>query len=118
MNNDRLRTKQPEYFKRVDLFYAVCQLLGSYHFKAPVRKYILEIFDMRFTPELLQQLDEVGNATEAPPSDGAKQQAKGSTENTDSSEQKSDAPGADTRKGSVVITERPEPRVQKIGFDV
>ncbi|KAI9498276.1 Rapamycin-insensitive companion of mTOR, middle domain-containing protein [Zychaea mexicana] len=58
-NLAKLRYKCPDHFKRVDLFYCVCQLLGSYHFRTPVRKYILEIFEMRFTPELLQELDEV-----------------------------------------------------------
>ena len=60
----RLRQKHSDHFKRVDLFYCVCQLLGSYHFRTPVRKYILEIFDMRFTPELLQELDNAAMADE------------------------------------------------------
>ncbi|OAD74296.1 hypothetical protein PHYBLDRAFT_111901, partial [Phycomyces blakesleeanus NRRL 1555(-)] len=58
-NLAKLRQRYPESFQRVDLYYAVCQLLGSYHFRSPVRKYVLEIFDMRFTPELLQGLDDV-----------------------------------------------------------
>ncbi|KAI7853777.1 Rapamycin-insensitive companion of mTOR, middle domain-containing protein [Circinella umbellata] len=63
-NLAKLRQKHPNHFKRVDLFYCVCQLLGSYHFRTPVRKYILEIFDMRFTPELLQELDSVAMVDE------------------------------------------------------
>ncbi|KAI8874556.1 hypothetical protein K501DRAFT_281212, partial [Backusella circina FSU 941] len=31
----------------------------SYHFRSPVRKYVLEIFDMRFTAELLEELDQL-----------------------------------------------------------
>ncbi|SAL99279.1 hypothetical protein [Absidia glauca] len=56
-NLAKLRQKHGDYFKNVQLYYSVCQLLGSYHFRSPVRKYILEAFDMRFTPELLQELD-------------------------------------------------------------
>lgn len=55
----RLRQVYPDSFKRVDLYYSVCQLLGSYHFRLPVRKYVLEIFEMRFTSELLQELDDL-----------------------------------------------------------
>lgn len=47
----------------MDLYYSVCQLLGSYHFRSPVRKYVLEIFDMRFTTELLKELDEISATT-------------------------------------------------------
>lgn len=43
----------------MDLYYSVCQLLGSYHFRSPVRKYVLEKFDMRFTTDLLKELDEI-----------------------------------------------------------
>lgn len=64
MNNIyRLRQFYPDSFKRVDLYYSVCQLLGSYHFRSPVRKYVLEIFDMRFTTELLKELDEISATT-------------------------------------------------------
>lgn len=59
----RLKQVYPESFKRVDLYYSVCQLLGSYHFRSPVRKYVLEIFDMRFTTELLKELDEISATT-------------------------------------------------------
>jgi rapamycin-insensitive companion of mTOR len=59
----RLRQLYPDSFKRVDLYYSVCQLLGSYHFRSPVRKYVLEIFDMRFTTELLKELDEISATT-------------------------------------------------------
>ncbi|GAA5806120.1 hypothetical protein HPULCUR_011649 [Helicostylum pulchrum] len=62
-NLARLKQVYPESFKRVDLYYSVCQLLGSYHFRSPVRKYVLEIFDMRFTTELLQELDQISATT-------------------------------------------------------
>lgn len=53
----RIRYRHPEHFRRVDVFYAVCQYMGSYHFRLPSRKYILDFFEMRFDPSLLQQLD-------------------------------------------------------------
>ncbi|KAI8987675.1 Rapamycin-insensitive companion of mTOR, N-term-domain-containing protein [Mycotypha africana] len=58
-NLARLRHLYPESFKRIDLYYSVCQLLGSYHFRSTVRKYILEIFDVKFTSESLAELDEL-----------------------------------------------------------
>ncbi|RCI05307.1 hypothetical protein CU098_010819 [Rhizopus stolonifer] len=60
-NLAKLKQVYPDAFKRVDLYYSVCQLLGSYHFRSPVRKYVLEIFDMRFTTELLKELDEISS---------------------------------------------------------
>ncbi|KAG0172866.1 hypothetical protein DFQ28_009870 [Apophysomyces sp. BC1034] len=63
-NLAKVRQRFPEYFRRVDLYYSVCQLLGSYHFRLPVRKYVLEIFDMRFTPELLHELDTISASVE------------------------------------------------------
>ncbi|KAI8088648.1 Rapamycin-insensitive companion of mTOR, N-term-domain-containing protein [Halteromyces radiatus] len=65
-NLRKLRQKHPDYFKNVQLYYSVCQLLGSYHFRSPVRKFILEAFDMRFTPELLQELDDLAVKMEEP----------------------------------------------------
>ncbi|KAI7903798.1 Rapamycin-insensitive companion of mTOR, N-term-domain-containing protein [Cokeromyces recurvatus] len=62
-NLAKLRQLYPEYFKKVNLYYSVCQLLGSYHFRSPVRKYVLEIFDMKFTTELLQELDDIAATT-------------------------------------------------------
>lgn len=62
-NLARLKQFYPDSFKRVDLYYSVCQLLGSYHFRSPVRKYVLEIFDMRFTTELLKELDDISATT-------------------------------------------------------
>ncbi|CAO3591777.1 unnamed protein product [Absidia cylindrospora] len=56
-NLAKLRHRHGDYFRNVQLYYSVCQLLGSYHFRSPVRKYILDAFDMRFTPELLEELD-------------------------------------------------------------
>ncbi|KAI9257881.1 Rapamycin-insensitive companion of mTOR, middle domain-containing protein [Sporodiniella umbellata] len=62
-NLTRLKQTYPEHFKRVDIYYSVCELLGSYHFRTPVRKYILDIFDMRFTNELLQSLDDLSTTS-------------------------------------------------------
>ncbi|CAO3594443.1 unnamed protein product [Absidia cylindrospora] len=73
-NLAKLRQRHNDYFKDVRLYYSVCQLLGSYHFRSPVRKYILEAFDMQFTTELLDELD-----TLATNMDEQKRQEKSST---------------------------------------
>lgn len=73
---------------------------------------------MRFTPELLQQLDDIGNATESNPTHDREQQTKESNEMTESSEQKKDKQEPDSRKDSVVVSERLEPRVEKVGFEL
>ncbi|ORZ19033.1 Rapamycin-insensitive companion of mTOR, N-term-domain-containing protein [Absidia repens] len=73
-NLAKLRQRHNDYFKDVRLYYSVCQLLGSYHFRSPVRKYILEAFDMQFTTELLDELD-----TLATKMDEQKRQEKSST---------------------------------------
>ncbi|KAI9307439.1 Rapamycin-insensitive companion of mTOR, N-term-domain-containing protein [Cunninghamella echinulata] len=63
-NLAKLRQQHGDYFKNVELYYSVCQLLGSYHFRLPVRKYILEAFDMRFTPDMLKKLDNLVQSME------------------------------------------------------
>ncbi|ORX62115.1 hypothetical protein DM01DRAFT_1298682 [Hesseltinella vesiculosa] len=56
-NLAKLRQLHVDHFKSVPLFYSVCQLLGSYHFRSSVRKYILEAFDIRFSHEAFDALD-------------------------------------------------------------
>ncbi|KAI9485740.1 MAG: Rapamycin-insensitive companion of mTOR, N-term-domain-containing protein [Benjaminiella poitrasii] len=113
-NLAKLRQSHPEYFKRVDLYYSVCQLFGSYHFRSPVRKYVLEIFDMRFTTELLQELDDIATTTAA---------CVAFTTTNDSMLQK--IPDTTTALSSIdnstnkdVVQETLEPKIKQVGFHV
>lgn len=113
----RLRQRHPDYFKRTDLFYCVCQYLGSYHFRAPVRKYILEIFDMRFTTELLEELDNVAQrpatTSHSDQGDDVQSEAPPSPDDDDRPERKLEP---DNKKA--VPQETLEPKCKKVGFDV
>ncbi|KAI9321769.1 Rapamycin-insensitive companion of mTOR, middle domain-containing protein [Dichotomocladium elegans] len=131
-NLAKLRQRHPDYFRKVDLFYCVCQLLGSYHFRAPVRKYILDIFDMRFTPSLLLELDAVAHHPSSPRASSTEDQQQRSTsplphtpdciENNDDRppqpqlllSEKSDGPFKEER----VVVETLVPKCKKIGFHV
>ncbi|PHZ16464.1 uncharacterized protein RHIMIDRAFT_62286 [Rhizopus microsporus ATCC 52813] len=107
-NLAKLKQTHPESFKRVDLYYSVCQLLGSYHFRSPVRKYVLDIFDMRFTSELLKTLDDISAHTKTTNSIPFTMQ-----------------PSSTSSLNSITTThtvnipqEKLEPKVKKVGFHV
>lgn len=54
---NRMKQRYPDYFKRIPLFYSAMQLIGSYHYRFPVRRYIVEMFDIRFNVDSLAVLD-------------------------------------------------------------
>jgi rapamycin-insensitive companion of mTOR len=114
----RLRQFYPDSFKRVDLYYSVCQLLGSYHFRSPVRKYVLEIFDMRFTTELLHELDEISATT-------TQCITFTCTNNSDTDEKHKVTPSNTTNSTSAIMNpndkipkEKLEPKNVKLGFHI
>ncbi|KAF7728197.1 hypothetical protein EC973_006591 [Apophysomyces ossiformis] len=110
-NLAKIRQRFPEYFKRVDLYYSVCQLLGSYHFRLPVRKYVLEIFDMRFTPELLDDLDAISASADTHEEHRVIMNGKEETEET-SMQERLDSYDMN------VPQEKLEPKCVKMGFHV
>ncbi|KAI8394190.1 Rapamycin-insensitive companion of mTOR, N-term-domain-containing protein [Radiomyces spectabilis] len=116
-NLARLRQRYPDHFKRVDLYYSVCQLLGSYHFRSPVRKYVLDIFEMRFTPEQLLVLDEVAGSIGTP--------GTGETANTNENPTTKDEANEDVKKSNLgldpqakVQQEKLEARKVQLGFQI
>ncbi|OAD02912.1 hypothetical protein MUCCIDRAFT_143465 [Mucor lusitanicus CBS 277.49] len=113
-NLARLKQVYPDSFKRVDLYYSVCQLLGSYHFRSPVRKYVLEIFEMRFTSELLQELDDLSatitQSTSCIPFT--------TTTSSDKSFQKPSTSAAITNPNDSIPQEKLEAKTKMMGFHV
>ncbi|GAN00739.1 cytosolic regulator pianissimo [Mucor ambiguus] len=113
-NLARLKQVYPDSFKRVDLYYSVCQLLGSYHFRSPVRKYVLEIFEMRFTSELLQELDDLSaNITQSTSCIPFT-----TTTSSDKSFQKPSTPAAIINPNDSIPQEKLEAKVKTMGFHV
>ncbi|RUS19260.1 hypothetical protein BC937DRAFT_87759 [Endogone sp. FLAS-F59071] len=53
----KMKQRYPDYFKRIPLFYSAMQLISSYHYRFPVRRYIVEMFDIRFNADSLTILD-------------------------------------------------------------
>lgn len=97
----------------MDLYYSVCQLLGSYHFRSPVRKYVLEIFDMRFTTELLKELDDTSTTITS----SAACITFTTTTSNDKSFQKT-ATSSIPNPNANVPQEKLEPLYKKLGFHV
>lgn len=55
-----MKHRYPEHFTRLNLYYAAVQLIGAYHYRFPIRKFILEIFEVKFDADALRVLDAVG----------------------------------------------------------
>ncbi|RUS25161.1 hypothetical protein BC938DRAFT_472546 [Jimgerdemannia flammicorona] len=55
----KMKQRYPDYFKRLPLFHLAMQLIGSYHYRFEVRKYIVEMFDIRFDLHQLAVLDAI-----------------------------------------------------------
>ncbi|ODO05811.1 hypothetical protein I350_04872 [Cryptococcus amylolentus CBS 6273] len=57
MNNlKRIRTRHPKYFSSVTLFHRALQTISTNHFQAPVRRFILELFEVKLDRHALIQL--------------------------------------------------------------
>ncbi|KAF9918100.1 hypothetical protein BX616_010197 [Lobosporangium transversale] len=58
----KIKTEHPTYFGSLPLYMAVIELLGHYHFRLPVRRFILGLFDMKFEGSMWERLDSLGSA--------------------------------------------------------
>ncbi|EIW69328.1 hypothetical protein TREMEDRAFT_30887 [Tremella mesenterica DSM 1558] len=57
MNNlKRIRTRQPRHFSSLPLFHRALHIISHNHYQAPVRKFVLDLFDISLTPETLTAL--------------------------------------------------------------
>lgn len=59
----RLKQKNPNIFGSKPLFYRAIQLLTTSHFRASVRSYILELFDVPLTVKTAEEVLAAGEAT-------------------------------------------------------
>lgn len=53
----RIKAEHPAYFTSLALFGGVLNLLGYYHFRLPVRRFILGLFDIKFEGAMWDRLD-------------------------------------------------------------
>ncbi|KAG0239686.1 hypothetical protein BGW41_007569 [Actinomortierella wolfii] len=59
----KLKTECPTYFSSLTLYSAVMQILGHYHYRLPVRRFILGLFDIRLEGSaMLDRLDQIGQS--------------------------------------------------------
>lgn len=52
----RIRNKQPRYFSSLSLFHRAARRISSNHYQAPVRRFILDLFDVPLDTDTLGQL--------------------------------------------------------------
>ncbi|KAG0047318.1 hypothetical protein BGZ83_007616 [Gryganskiella cystojenkinii] len=53
----RIKQEHPTYFTSLPVYSAVLDLLGYYHFRLPVRRFILGLFDIKFEGTVWDRLD-------------------------------------------------------------
>ncbi|WVW80639.1 hypothetical protein I302_102625 [Kwoniella bestiolae CBS 10118] len=57
MNNlKKIRTRHPRYFSSIILFHRALRSVSTNHYQAPVRRFILDLFEVRLDAEILTQL--------------------------------------------------------------
>ncbi|WWC92493.1 uncharacterized protein L201_007452 [Kwoniella dendrophila CBS 6074] len=62
MNNlKRIRNRHPRYFSSITLFHRALRSISTNHYQAPVRRFILDLFDIHLEPDTLTQLVGVEN---------------------------------------------------------
>ncbi|KAG0307192.1 hypothetical protein BGZ98_000828 [Dissophora globulifera] len=64
-NLARIKGEQPAYFSSLTLYLTVLDLLGHYHFRLPVRRFVLGMFDVKFEGTTWERLDSLGGVTQA-----------------------------------------------------
>jgi len=53
----KIKQENPTYFMSLTLYNAVMELLGYYHYRLPVRRFILGLFDIKFEGAIWDKLD-------------------------------------------------------------
>jgi rapamycin-insensitive companion of mTOR len=61
-----LRFRHPRYFSSITLFHRALCVISTNHFQAPVRRFIMDLFDVKIEPDTLIQLRHLENPTSAP----------------------------------------------------
>ncbi|OCF45562.1 sterility protein Ste20 [Kwoniella heveanensis CBS 569] len=57
MNNlKRIRNRHPRYFSSVTLFHRALRSISTNHYQAPVRRFILDLFELKLEEDVLTQL--------------------------------------------------------------
>ncbi|WWC98367.1 hypothetical protein V866_005258 [Kwoniella sp. B9012] len=57
MNNlKKMRNRHPRYFSSITLFHRALRSVSTNHYQAPVRRFILDLFEVKLDPEILTQL--------------------------------------------------------------
>ncbi|KAK6906421.1 hypothetical protein I203_100406 [Kwoniella mangroviensis CBS 8507] len=57
MNNlKKIRNRHPRYFSSITLFHRALRSVSTNHYQAPVRRFILDLFEVKLDPEILTQL--------------------------------------------------------------
>ncbi|CAG8790492.1 3430_t:CDS:2, partial [Dentiscutata erythropus] len=53
----KIRNQHPEVFTKLETYYKIVQMLASYHYRLPTRRLVSELFNVDFTAETFDQLD-------------------------------------------------------------
>lgn len=56
MTYHRIRTRHPRYFSSITILLRAIRMISTNHYQAPVRRFILDLFDIPFEPDTLVQL--------------------------------------------------------------
>ncbi|WVF67846.1 hypothetical protein IAT40_002607 [Kwoniella sp. CBS 6097] len=57
MNNlKRIRNRHPRYFSSITLFHRALRSISTNHYQAPVRRFILDLFELKLEEDILTQL--------------------------------------------------------------
>lgn len=54
--DDRIRNRHPRLFSSSTLFYRALRAISTNHFQAPVRRFIVDLFDVEINPNTLMKL--------------------------------------------------------------
>ncbi|KAF9355130.1 hypothetical protein BGX26_006953 [Mortierella sp. AD094] len=62
-NLAKIKGEHPAYFTSLTLYSAVLDVLGSYHFRLPVRRFVLGLFDVKLEGLIADRPDSLGSTT-------------------------------------------------------
>ncbi|CAG8628166.1 8090_t:CDS:10, partial [Acaulospora morrowiae] len=58
----KIKSQYPEIFSQIGSYYKVVQMLSSYHYRLPTRRFASDLFDVDFTADAFDQLDKLVDA--------------------------------------------------------
>jgi hypothetical protein len=65
-SHSRIRARHPKYFASVSLYHRALRMISTNHYLPPVRGFILDLFDIQLTPDVLARLRRLEAAVEDP----------------------------------------------------